>query len=60
MTKDDFISGLNTFYHNYVIDTLHGTFQVFQSFTYGDMIISFLLLAIFLLQIFKWCWEVLR
>ena len=50
---------LNTFYKNYIIDTVNGSFQVFQSFTYGEMVISFLLAAIFILLLLKWVYEVI-
>jgi len=53
-------TALNEFYHNYVVDTINGSFQVFQSFTYGEMVISFLLFAILMTMIFKWVFEVLR
>lgn len=55
-----FETALNAFYHNYVVDTINGSFQVFQSFTYGEMVISFLLFAILMTMIFKWFFEVLR
>ncbi|MDR4436317.1 hypothetical protein [Bacillus tequilensis] len=51
---------LNDFYHSYIVDTADGAFQVFQSFTYGELVISFLLFCCLLLFIFKWIWEVLR
>lgn len=60
MNKDDLISALNEFYKNYIVDTVHGSFQVFQSFTYGEMVISLLLAGIFLLMLLKWFWEVIR
>lgn len=51
---------LEGLYQQYVVDTLDGSFQVFQSFTYGEMTIAVLLLLIFGLLAFKWIWEVLR
>lgn len=56
----EFASALNDFYKSYIIDTVNGSFQVFQSFTYGEMVISFLLAAIFLLMLLKWVFEVVR
>ena len=50
---------LNGFYKNYIIDTVNGSFQVFQSFTYGEMVISFLLASIFILMLLKWVYEVI-
>jgi hypothetical protein len=58
--KDDFLQALNEFYHSYIVDTANGSFQIFQSFTYGEMVISLLLFSIFLLMLFKWVFEVLR
>jgi len=55
-----FENSLNEFYHNYIVETINGSFQVFQSFTYGEMVISFLLFAILMLLGFKWIWEVVR
>ncbi|AUJ79451.1 hypothetical protein KH263_19720 (plasmid) [Bacillus velezensis] len=54
------VQALNDFYHSYVVDTAQGAFQVFRSFTYGELLISFLLFCCLLLFIFKWIWEVLR
>jgi hypothetical protein len=59
MTRDDMISALDTFYHNYIINTFNGSFQVFQSFTYGEMTISLLLFSIFILMLLKWIYEVI-
>lgn len=58
--KEGLLETLNEFYKNYIVDTVHGSFQVFQSFTYGEMVISLLLTAIFLLMVAKWFWEVVR
>lgn len=55
-----FLQGLNDFYHSYVVETASGSFQVFQSFTYGEMLICILLFCGLLLFTFKWLWEVLR
>lgn len=60
MTKDDFVLALKEFYSSYIVDTANGSFQVFQSFSYGEMTISLLLLSIFLLMVFKWVYEVIR
>ncbi|NAW45093.1 hypothetical protein FGF76_24210 [Salmonella sp. gx-f4] len=58
--SSDFVSALKEFYSQYVVTTGHGAFQVFQSFTYGEMVISFLLLAILFFMIFRFIYEVLR
>ncbi|MBK5482948.1 hypothetical protein JFV29_13905 [Peribacillus sp. TH16] len=58
--SDQVGKALDGFYQNYIIDTVNGSFQVFQSFTYGEMVISFLLAAIFLLLLLKWVFEVVR
>lgn len=50
---------LNNFYENYIVETVNGSFQVFKSFTYGEMTISFLLFLILMTIIFKWVWSVL-
>ena len=54
------VNALNTFYENYLIETVDGTFQVFKSFTYGEMAICLLLVAILFTQILKMFFEVLR
>ena len=56
---DEVVISLNNFYKNYIMDTAHGSFQVFQSFTYGEMVISFLLASIFILMLLKWVFEVI-
>lgn len=58
--KVSIIQDLNDFFKSHLIDTPDGFLQIFQSFTYGEMVISFLLLLIVLLFVFKWIWEVLR
>jgi len=60
VVKTDVYDGLQQFYENYLIELPSGFLQVFNSFTYGEMVISFLLLLIVLLFIFKWLWEVFR
>lgn len=60
MNKEEMLLAFDEFYQNYIVDTVNGSFQVFQSFTYGEMVISFLLFAIFLLMLFKWVFEVIR
>lgn len=57
--KSDFVNALNEFYHNYIIETVNGSFQVFQSFTYGEMTIAFLLSFIILIMLLKWVYEVI-
>lgn len=51
---------LNEIFQNYVVETTEGTFQVFKSFTYGEMALSFLLLTFIVLFVLKWIWEVVR
>lgn len=51
---------LNEFYQSHVIPTVDQSIQVFRSFTYGEMVISFILLCILFVISFKWIWEVLR
>lgn len=58
--REDILSVLNEFYHSYIVDTYNGAFQVFKSFTYGEMVISFLLFMIMLIILLKWFYEVLR
>jgi hypothetical protein len=58
--KDQMIEAFQTFYHQYVVETANGSFQVFQSFTYGEMTISFLLATILLFSVFKFIFEVFR
>ncbi len=55
-----FIDDLHEFFKSHLIDTPEGFLQIFQSFTYGEMVISFLLLVGILIFSFKWIWEVLR
>ena len=55
---NEFGSSLRDFYQYSLVDTVEGTLQIFHSFTYGEMIISFLLLLILLVMVFKWIWEV--
>lgn len=51
---------LEEFYNSYVVETANGTFTVIRSMTYGEMVISFLLLNILLLMLFRWLWSVIR
>jgi uncharacterized membrane protein len=51
---------LNDFFQHYIVETFNGTFQVFQSFTYGEMVISMLLAFIILIMLLKWLYEVIR
>jgi hypothetical protein len=57
--KKDVVNALGDFYNNYIVETANGTFQVFQSFTYGEMVISFLLAIIIFIMILKWITEVI-
>lgn len=54
------VSALQEFYQHYIVDTVSGGFQVFQSMTYGEMAIFAVLTLWVLLFISKWIWEVLR
>lgn len=54
------LQDLQEFFKHYLVDTPSGLLQVFTSFTYGEMLISFLLFVLVLLFVFKWIWEVLR
>lgn len=58
--KDDLLTALNEFYEQHIVETVDKSLQVFRSFTYGEMVISFILLLILFTMIFKWFWEVLR
>lgn len=60
MDKQQYIDALNDFYQHYIVETVNGSFQVFQSFTYGEMVISFLLALLVSLYTLKWIWEVIR
>ncbi|WP_214796714.1 MULTISPECIES: hypothetical protein [unclassified Exiguobacterium] len=60
MDKQQYIDALNEFYQQYIVETVNGSFQVFQSFTYGEMVISFLLALLVSLYTLKWIWEVIR
>lgn len=59
-TKDSFVSALQEYYNSYLVDTVNGSFQVFQSFTYGEMAICLLLVAILFTMVFQWLWMVIR
>jgi hypothetical protein len=58
--KESVQNSLNDFYEHYIVETVDGSFQVFQSFTYGEMAISLLLVCILSVMSLKWFWEVLR
>lgn len=58
--KDGMVQALNDFYSKYVVESANGAFQVFQSFTYGEMVISFLLASILVLMVLKWVFEVMH
>lgn len=60
MDTQQYKDALNDFYNNYIVETVNGSFQIFQSFTYGELVISFLLTLIVVLFILKWAWEVIR
>lgn len=52
-------TSLHEFYQSYIVDTVNGSFQIFQSMTYGEIIISFLLLIIIFIMILKWVYQVI-
>lgn len=53
-------SNLEKFFLKHDIETPDGVLSVVHSLSYGDMLISFLLLAILVVFVIKWFWEVLR
>ncbi len=57
--NNSFLADLNSFFEGYKIELPNGFLQIFSSFTYGEMVISFLLLVLVMLFTFKWLWEVL-
>lgn len=54
--KTEVVSALNDFYHNHV----EGSLQIFHSLTLGEIMISVILVAIFLLLTARWIWEAVR
>lgn len=44
---------------SYMIETKNSAFTVVQSLSYGDMLISLLLLMILLTLVFYWIWRVI-
>lgn len=58
--EESTFTALQDFFQHYVVDTVSGSFQVFQSMTYGEMAIFSVLTLWVLLFISKWIWEVLR
>lgn len=59
-TRQVMFDSLDSFYRSYIVDTVSGSFQVFQSFTYGEMLISLLLFLCLALFCLKWFWEAVR
>lgn len=63
ITKEEVVEALQQWYdtnvHRYVVETADGFFDVIQSITYGEMLISFLLFCILLVHVFKWIYHVL-
>lgn len=53
-------AALQSFYFNYLDPSSGTVVQVFESFTYGEMVIATLLFTLLVLYAFKWIWEVLR
>lgn len=58
--KEEMVTALNEFYKHYIVENVDQSIQVFQSFTYGEMVIATLLLLFVMLYAAKWIWEVLR
>lgn len=56
----DFVEDLQKFYKHYLVETPEGFIQIFQSLTYGELMISFLLLLLIVLFVMKWLYEVVR
>lgn len=56
----DLLQVLNDFYNTQIIETVDNTFKIFRTFTYGEMIIAFLLFCILTFNIFKFIWGVLE
>ena len=55
----DFTEDLKEFYKHYILETPDGLIQIFQSMTYGEMMISFLLLVLIVLYVMRWIYDVL-
>lgn len=53
-------ASLENFLAKHDIETPDGILNIVHSLSYGDMLISFLLLAILVVLVIKWFWEVLR
>jgi len=60
MDKQTIVEALKEFYTSYVYTSVNGSFQVFQSFSYGEMTIALLLALSIVLFTLKWIWEALR
>lgn len=60
MSKGEFVQALDTFYESYLVDTVDGAFRILKTFTYGEMVIAFLLFLILLVLSFQWVWSVLH
>lgn len=56
----DLKATLYEFFNVQVIETIDDTFKIFRTFTYGEMVISFLLLCILAFLIFRFIWGVLK
>lgn len=55
----DFTQDLKDFYNHYILETPDGFIQVFQSLSYGEMLISFFLLVLIVLYVLRWVFDVL-
>lgn len=60
MNETDILHVLHAFIKKYTVATSEGAYNVFQTFTYGEMTIAFLLTCILAVMVFKWIYEVLR
>jgi hypothetical protein len=58
--KDTIVQALGEFYSQYIVTTANGSFQIFRSFTYGEMVIALLLATILVMFTLKWIWEAMR
>lgn len=55
----DFHDDLSSFFSHYIVETSDGLIQVFQSLTYGELLISFLLMLLIVIYVLKWIYEVM-
>lgn len=60
MTSNDFKTTLEDFYNSYVVETVEGSINILATLTFGEMLISFLLLLLVILKVFSMLWGVIR